>query len=92
MQRLAVALAALGFAAVCVRIPGPYLAIGLAIAAIGTGIVGYRRRGAPGALRLWAASAITLGVIVFVLGTVRVGLTLAAVEHIADMLPAASTT
>jgi hypothetical protein len=92
MQRLAVALAVLGFAAVVLRIPGPYVAIGLAIAAIGTGIVGYRRRAAPGSLRLWAASAITLGAIVFVLGTVRIGLTLAAIEHIADMLPKSTTT
>src|SRR5688500_19394900 len=31
MQRLAVALAVLGFGAVVLRIPGPYVAIGLAI-------------------------------------------------------------
>lgn len=87
MQRLAVALAVSGLVAVVVRIPGPYVAIGLATAAMGTGIVGYRRRAASGALRLWAAAAITLGMIVFVLGTVRIGLTLAAIEHIAEMLP-----
>jgi hypothetical protein len=92
MQRFALALAVLGFGAVVLRIPGPYVAIGLAIAAMGTGLVGYRRRSAPGALRLWAATAITLGAIVFVLGTVRVGLTLAAIEHIADMLPKSQTT
>ena len=92
MQRLAIALAVLGFAAVVVRVPGPYVAIGLAIGAIGTGIVGYRRREAPGALRLLAAGAITLGAIVFVLGTVRVGLTLAAIDHIADLLPHGTTT
>ena len=92
MQRLAVALALLGFAAVMVRVPGPYVALGLAIAAMGTGIVGYRRRTARGSLRLWAAGAITLGVVVFVLGTVRVGLTLAAIDHVAEMLPPATTT
>ena len=91
MQRLALALAVGGIVAVMFRVPGPYVAIGLAIAAIGTGIVGYRRRSAPGALRLLAAGAITVGAIVLVLGTVRVGLTLAAIEHVADMLPPVTT-
>lgn len=92
MQRLALGLALAGIVAVALRTPGPFVAIGFAIAAIGTGVVGYRRRTAPGALRLWAAGAITVGAIVLVLGTVRVGLTLAAIDHVADMLPATTTT
>jgi hypothetical protein len=91
MQRLALALALGGVVAVVVRIPGPYVAIGLAIAAIGTGIVGYRRRSAPGGLRLLAAAAITIGMIAFLLGAVRVGLTIAAIDHISAMLPPIAT-
>lgn len=91
MQRLALALALGGIVAVAVRIPGPYVAIGLAFAAIGTGIVGYKRRTAPGGLRLLAAAAITVGVIALVLGAVRVGLTIAAIDHISAMLPPIAT-
>jgi hypothetical protein len=91
MQRSALVLAVAGIVAVTVRSPGPYVAIGLAIAAIGLGIVGYSRRAAPGALRLVAAGAISLGAIVFVLGAVRVVLTLAAIDHVADMLPPIAT-
>jgi hypothetical protein len=91
VQRLALALALGGIVAVVVRVPGPYVALGLAIAAIGTGIVGYRRRSAPGGLRLLAAAAITVGGIAFVLGCVRVGLTIAAIDHISGMLPPIQT-
>jgi hypothetical protein len=91
MQRLALVLAAFGIVAVMLRVPGPYVAIGLAITAIGTGIVGYQRRAAPGVLRLVAAGAITLGCIALVLGIVRVGLTLAAIDHVANMLPPIAT-
>jgi hypothetical protein len=91
MQRLALALTALGCFALAIRTPGPYVAIGLALAGIGTGLVGYRRRAAPGGLRLLAAGAITVGALVLVLGTVRVVLTLAAIDHVADMLPPIAT-
>ncbi len=91
MQRTALALALAGIAAVMLRVPGPYAAIGLAIAAIGTGIVGYQRRSAPGSLRLLAAGAITIGGIVLLLGAVRVALTLAAIDHVADLLPPIET-
>lgn len=92
MQRLALGLALAGIVAVALRAPGPYVALGFAIAAIGTGVVGYRDRAARGALRLWAAGAVTAGAIVLVLATVRVGLTLAAIDHVADMLPSTTTT
>jgi hypothetical protein len=91
MQRLALVLAIAAVASVTMRVPGPFLAIGLAIAAIGTGIVGYRRRSAPGGLRLLAAGAITVGAIALLLGTARVGLTLAAIDHVAQMLPPVTT-
>lgn len=87
MQRLALVLAVAGVVAVTLRAPGPFIAIGLAVAATGTGIVGYQRRAAPGGLRLLAAGAITVGAIALVLGGLRVGLTIAAIDHIAAMLP-----
>ncbi len=92
MQRFALALAVAAiWVAAAMRTPGPYVAIGLAIAAIGTGIVGYQRRAAPGTLRVVAAGAITVGAIAFVLGTVRVALTIAAIDHVGDMLPPIAT-
>jgi hypothetical protein len=91
MQRIALALAVAGMFAVAVRTPGPYIAIALAIAAVGTGIIGYQRRSARGSLRLVAAGAITVGGLVLLLGAVRVALTLAAIDHVAEMLPPIAT-
>jgi hypothetical protein len=86
MQRLALALAGLAVLAVSVRAPGPYLAIGLGIAAIGTGWVGYGRRAAPGMRRLAAAAAITLGAIALLLGAARVVIALAALDHVSQLI------
>jgi hypothetical protein len=66
--------------------PGLFLAIGLGIAAIGTGWLGYRRAGAPGGTRLAGAAAITLGAMGGLLGTLRVALTLAAIDHLDRLL------
>jgi hypothetical protein len=66
--------------------PGLFLAIGLGIAAIGTGWLGYRRSGDPGATRLAGAAAITAGAIGCLLGTLRVMLALAAIDHRDRML------
>ena len=54
--------------------PGLFLAIGLGIAAIGAGWLGYRRSGDPGARRLAGAAAITVGVVGCLLGALRVAL------------------
>jgi hypothetical protein len=66
--------------------PGLFLAIGLGIAAIGTGWLGYRRPGDPGFTRLAGAAAITVGAIGGLLGTLRVVLALAAIEHLDRLL------
>jgi hypothetical protein len=86
MQRLALALAGLAMIAVTLRVPGAYLAIGLGIAAIGTGWVGYRQRAAPGLHRIGAAAAITLGGIALLLGAARVVLALAAIDHLGQLI------
>jgi hypothetical protein len=72
--------------AAAVPSPGLFLAIGLGIAAIGTGWLGYRRRGAPGFTRLAGAAAITVGAIGGLLGTLRVVLALAAIDHLDRLL------
>lgn len=82
MQRLALAMALGAVIVAVLPSPGQYVALGLAIAAIGTGWVGYGDRAAPGFARLAAAAAITLGGIALLLGAVRVVLVLAAIDRI----------
>ena len=72
--------------AAAVPSPGLFLAIGLGIAAIGTGWLGYRRPGDPGFTRLAGAAAITVGAIGGLLGTLRVVLALAAIDHLDRLL------
>lgn len=86
MQRLALALAVSGLIAAVLPTPGLYLAIGLGLGAIGTGLVGYRQRAATGFSRLAGAAAIALGTVGVLLGMVRVVLVLAALRHIDGML------
>ncbi len=86
MQRFALALALGALIAAALPTPGLYLAVGLGLGAIGTGLVGYRQKAAPGFARLAGATAIALGTIGFLLGTVRVVFALAAISHIDRML------
>ena len=58
MQRLALAFALGAVVAAALPSPGLFLALGLGIAAIGTGWAGYAQRRAPGMARLMAAAAI----------------------------------
>jgi hypothetical protein len=86
MQRLALVLAVGALIAATLPSPGLYLALGLGLAAVGTGWSAYGDRAAPGFARLGAAAAITLGVIGFLLGALRVVLALAAISHIDRMI------
>jgi hypothetical protein len=86
MVRVALVLAFGAMLAAGMPSPGLFVAIGLGIAAIGCGWLGYSRRAAPGASRLAAAAAIAVGMLGVVLGTVRVVMVLAAIEHIDRML------
>ena len=85
-HRLALALAFGAVVAAGLPAPGQFVAIGLAIGAIGTGWAMFGRRTAPGGLRLFGAAAIAVGCIGLVLGAVRVAITLAAIRHIERML------
>jgi len=86
MQRLALAFALGAVVAAALPSPGLFLALGLGIAAIGAGWVGYAQRAAPGFARLAAAAAITIGALGFALGAVRVILALAAIDHLHGMI------
>ena len=86
MQRLALALALGALIAAALATPGLYLALGFGLGAIGTGVVSYRQKAAPGFARLAGAAAIALGTVGFLLGTLRVVLALAAIHHIDRML------
>lgn len=86
MQRLALACAIGSLVAAALPSPGLFVALGLGLAAIGTGWVGFARRQAPGAGRLASAAAITLGGLGLALGTVRVVLVLLAIRHVDGML------
>jgi hypothetical protein len=86
MVRLALVCAFGAMLAAGLPSPGLYLAIGLGLAAIGSGWLGYRRKNAPGAPRLASAAAMAVGVLGVVLGSVRVVMVLAALDRIDRML------
>ena len=86
MPSAALAIALCALVAAALPSPGLFVAIGLGIAAIGTGWLGYRARGAPGFRRLAGAAAITIGAMSCSLGMVRVVLALAAIDRIDQMI------
>jgi hypothetical protein len=66
--------------------PGMFVAMGLGIAAIGTGLTGWRRRADPGPARLAGAGAITIGAAALLLASLKYGLTLVAIGKIEALL------
>jgi hypothetical protein len=86
MSRLALTLAFAAMVAAGLPAPGLYLALGLGIAAIGIGWLGFTQRTAPGGHRLASAAAITVGALGVLLGTARVVMTLVAIDRIESML------
>ena len=79
MARIALVTAAAALLAAALPTPGLFLALGLGIAAVGTGWLAYRRTRAPGFARLAGAAAIAVGAL-------RVVLALAAIEHLDRLL------
>jgi hypothetical protein len=82
MAHIALCVALCALLATALPSPGLFVAIGLGIAAIGTGWLGYRRSGAPGSGRLAGAAAITVGAMGCLLGMLRVVLALAAIDRL----------
>jgi len=85
--KLALGLAFAAMVAAGLPSPGLYLALGLGIAAVGCGYERFGRRDLPGAARLAAAAAMTVGTIGCLLGLARVVMVLAAIAKIDRMLP-----
>jgi hypothetical protein len=86
MSRAALVLGLGAVVAAALPAPGLFLAIGLGLAAIGLGWVGFRRVGDPGFTRLAGAAAIAVGAMACVLGSLRVVLAIAAIDHLDRML------
>lgn len=86
MVRIALIAAAGAVACAALPSPGLFAAIGLGIAAIGTGWLGYRRPGEPGFARLAGAAAVTVGAMGCLLGALRVALALAAIDRVDRLL------
>ena len=86
MSTLALVLAIAATVAAALPWPGMFVAIGLGIAAIGLGVVAYRRREHPGGRRLAGAAAIAVGAIGLALGSTRYVLTLLAVDTLETLL------
>jgi hypothetical protein len=86
MSRLALTLALTAMLAAGLPSPGLYLALGLGIAAIGTGWLAYSQRTAAGSRRLAGAAAMAVGALGFLLGSARVVMTLLAIDRIDRML------
>jgi hypothetical protein len=86
MAHLALATALSAVIAAALPSPGLFVAIGLGLAAIGTGWLGYQRPGDPGFTRLAGAAAITVGAVGCLLGGLRVVLALAAIDHLDRLL------
>ncbi len=86
MARIALVLAFAAMLAAGLPSPGLYLAVGLGISAIGTGYVGFSRRGAPGAQRIACAASITVGTLGLLLGTARIAIALAAIDRIGHLI------
>jgi hypothetical protein len=86
MARIALVLAFGAMLAAGLPAPGLYVALGLGIAAIGTGIAAFGRRAAPGAFRITAAAAITVGTLGVLLGAARVAVALAAIDRIGHLI------
>ena len=86
MVRLALTLAFAAMLAAGLPSPGLFLAIGLGLAAVGCGVIGFGKKGAPGGSRIAAAAAVTVGTIGVLLGTARVVMVLAAIDRIDRLL------
>jgi hypothetical protein len=83
---VSLALALVALVAGALPHPGMFVAIGLAIAAAGSGWIGWRRVGAPGAQRLTSAVGLGIAVIALALGGARYAITLFAVSKLTGLV------
>lgn len=85
MAYVALALAATGLVSAFVPGWGLFVAMAAAIAAVGAGIGAYRG-GGPTRRRILGAAGISLGAVALALSLARYGLTVAAVDRLANLL------
>ena len=86
MPHLALALALTALGAIWVPVWGKYAAVGCGLLALVAGIAGLRRAPARGSGRIEAACAAALGAVALLLGLAKVGLTLAAIARLREMI------
>jgi len=86
VSALALSLAALAVAALWLPTVGMYVALGLAIAAVGFGWMGYRDHATSGRKRIAGAAAITVGGVGLLVAGTKVVLTLLAIGAVKDAL------
>jgi hypothetical protein len=86
MARIAVVVAFAAMVAAGMPSPGAFAALGLGMFAAGAGVIAFRRRDMPGATRLAAAAAVTLGTLGALLGGARLAIVALAIRHLERML------
>lgn len=82
---LALFCAILGVVCVALTGPGKLIAVGLGIFALLIGMFAYRSERRPAA-RFRGAAAVALGLLALILGGLKVGLTLVAIERLAHFV------
>jgi hypothetical protein len=75
-----------GVAAVAMTGTGKFLAIGLGLYAACAGVLQYRREDAAARARLLGAAGVAIGLIALLLGGAKVGLTVVALDRMAQGL------
>lgn len=78
MGPVSLVLSALAAVALVVPEVGKYVALGLGIAAVGVGLVAFRRP----RMRLWGAAGVTVGLCVCLLAATQIGLTLMVLDRL----------
>ncbi len=86
MALLSLALAVAALVAGALPHPGMFVGLGLAIAALGTGWIGWQRRHSPGAHRLTAAVGLGVAAMALALGGARYAVTLFAVSKLTALV------
>lgn len=86
MARLAMALGLLSLGLILCPMPWMFLGMGAGIFAITAGWLTFRARTLPGPARLWGAGAAAVAALAVTLATARLGVSIAAARHLAELV------
>ncbi|HRC58028.1 MAG: hypothetical protein IPI49_05395 [Myxococcales bacterium] len=86
MARLAVVIASLSLGLILCPMPWMFLGLGAGIFAMFAGWLTFRERALSGAARLFGAGAASVGLLAVTLGSVRLGLSIAAAARLAELV------